>query len=436
MAKIISFKLSKKIKIHHITMHWTYRLPNGRPSPLLNVRHNRMNPTLKIKRFITLIVFSFCITTARADYGLSLCQMIQKADYGALGTIIKVDKNYFYLKVDKYVLSNLETDTLPIVKFENWPCAKRYAEYKVGQKEIVFFRKSNYVIDDYELVGYGGGDEYELPILNDTIKYQSEYGKLESYNLNNFLIAIKDYDKLTENIRGTSKEIKQKDFDALSKKSELHRLLINCRVDKQVKEFEIPDKGIIMNLERNYLYEDYENKIFVGTKTNDSIYMTVDDADVWKEGAYFVVKPRSGWTRRWLNVYSINAKDEHDVLLNQIFEVIELPIPTIYFGHSIKDTINYSYYRDAIPTVGYYLDDLHKDEYLEYKLLNYDYQIISNNNTETFKNKSEFGTKEFQDRIKNLKEGDKITLNNIYVLYPNKCVKKINSKTVTVKKGK
>jgi len=396
-----------------------------------------MKPALKMKYYITLIVFCFYSLTAKADYGyLSLCQMIQNADYGALGTIVKIDKNYFYLKVDRYILSNLKSDTLPIVKFESWACAKRYAEYEVGQKEIVFFRKSNYVIDDYELIGYGGGDEYELPISNDTVKYQSSYGKLDSYSLNSFIEAVKDYEKLTENIRGTSKKIGTKDIDAFTQKSPLHKQLIKCKDSKQVKDFEIPNKGIIMNLERNYLYEDYENKIFVSNSTKDSIYMTVDDAEVWKEGTYYVVKPKSGWTRRWLNVYSTKTKDEHDVLLNQIFEVIELPIPTIYFGHSTKDTIDFSYYRDAIPTVGYYLDDLHKDEYLEYKLLSYEYQINSNNISENFKIKSEYGTKEFQERVRNLKSGDKITMSNIFVLYPNNSVKQIKNRTVIIKTEK
>jgi hypothetical protein len=161
--------------------------------------------------------------------------------------------------------------------------------------------------------------------------------------------------------------------------------------------------------------------------------MTVDDAEVWKEGEYFVVKPKSGWTRRWLNVYSTKAKDEHDVLLNQIFEVIALPEPTIYFGNSVKDTIPFSYYRDAIPTVAYYLDDLHKDEYLEYQLLSYEYHIISNNKSETYRIKSEYATKEFRDRLKNLKKGDRISISNIYVLYPDKKVRQIKNKTVVIK---
>lgn len=40
------------------------------------------------------------------------------------------------------------------------------------------------------------------------------------------------------------------------------------------------------------------------------------------------------------------VKNKKEVLINQIFEVIALPEPT-YFGHSIKDTIQYTYYRDA-----------------------------------------------------------------------------------------
>lgn len=71
-----------------------------------------------------LFIFSFSITKADYDY-LSLCEMVQKADYGVLGTILKVDKNYFYIKVDNYILNTLELDTLAIIKFEDWACAQK-----------------------------------------------------------------------------------------------------------------------------------------------------------------------------------------------------------------------------------------------------------------------------------------------------------------------
>ncbi len=400
-----------------------------------DVRHNSKRQLQTMKFIITFLFFIFYFSSAKADYGyLQLCEMLRKADYCALGTIINVDNNYFYFQVDKYLLNQLEKDTLQIIRFQSWECAKRYDEYKVGQKELVFFSKSNYVIDDYELLGYGGGDEYELPIFQDTIKYQSSFGKLVNYNLDNFLNAISDYDKLMKEIRGTSKTISKKDQKAFVQKSEIHKKLIECRSNLHSKEFEIPKTGLIVNLERNYLYVDYENKLYISTPTTDSIYLEVEDAEVWKQSNYYVVRPKSGWTRRWLSIYSVKDKNKKANLFQQIFEVIELPDPTLYFGRSIKDTINYSYYRDAVPSVGYYLDDFHKDENLEYKLLSYEYQIISNDNIETYKIKSEYGTKEFQDRLRKITAGDKISMSNIFVLYPDKKVKQIKNKTVIVRR--
>lgn len=382
---------------------------------------------LYCKIFLLLL---FC-NNVFADYGyMSLPQLVCNADYGVVGTIVKVDMNYFYLKTEQFVLNTLDRDTLPIVKFENWPCGKRYSEYKVGQRELVFFRKSNYVIDDYELIGYGGGDEFELPIFGDTIKYQKGYNLLQPYLLRDLLTAIIDYGKLTSQNKGTSKTLTKIEQDYFSKKSALHKLFIECKTQQTETDFEIPSKGILVNLERNYLYEDYENKIFVSRLNNDSIFLEVEDADVWKTKDYFIVKPKSGWTRRWLNVYAIDDKKEKKLILNQLYEVIDLPEPSVYFGSSIKDTIKISYYRDAIPSIGYFLDELHKDKYLKYTLLSYEYEIISNGTTELFKIKSEYGTKEFQERIRNIKSGDKVCLKNVFALYPNNKVRQIKNKTI------
>ena len=386
-----------------------------------------------MKVFLTLLV-TIIVNSAKADYRyMKLSELVCNADYGAVGTIIKIDKNYFYLKVDEFVLNSLDFDTLAIAKFENWPCARRFDKYRIGQKEMVFFRKSNYVIDDFELLGYGAGDEFELPIFKDTIKYQSAYGRFESFMLNDFLIAVKDYNKLVMTVKGTSKPLNESEQMDFANKSALHKLLIECKIYYNQKDFEIPKNGMLVNLERNYLYEDYENKIFVSGQNIDSIYLSVEDAEVWQQDSYFIVKPKSGWTRRWLNVYSTNAKDKQDVLVNQLFEVMELPEPSIYFGTSTKDTVLYSYYQDAIPTAGYYLDEQHKDENLKYELLSYDYQIVSGKIKEKFGIKSEYGTKEFQDRLKKLKTGDKIIISNIFVLYPNRKVKQLKSKSATIK---
>src|SRR5690606_3887231 len=119
-------------------------------------------------------------------------------------------------------------------------------------------------------------------------------------------------------------------------------------------------------------------------------------------------------------------------LYSQIFEIIELPEPRIYFGSYYNDKI-YSY-NEAIPSVGHYLDDMHKDEYLKYELLSYTYTIQSDNSIEKFEVKSSRGNAELYERLRKLKDGDKISISDIYVLYPNKMVKQINGRTVTFKK--
>ncbi len=311
-----------------------------------------------MKQLIAIFIFTFCITTAKADYGyLHLCEMLKKADYGAIGTIIKIDRNYFYLKVDKYLLNELNRDTLPIVKYENWSCGRRYAEYKVGQKEIVFFRKSNYVINDHELLGYGGGNEYELLIVGDSIEYQSSYGYVKKYGLNIFLNAISDYYKLFKNKNENRATPSESEKISFLKISPLHKKLIECEINSQEKEYRTPQK----------------NK-------NNKLGLT----------------------------------------------------PAIHFPHQKRDTIQYRYLRDAAPSVAVYLNNKLIEEYSEYRLLSYEYQIISNFKTETFKVKSEYGTRDFQDRLRALKHGDRITVSNIYALSPDKKLIQLKATSVII----
>jgi len=363
---------------------------------------------------------------------MSLSTLVCEADYAVIGTIVKLDKSYFYLKVDKYLVNNLESDTLKIQKFEDWDCGKRYNKYEIGQKELVFFRKSNYVIDDYDLLGYGGGGEFELPIRSDSIFYNYAYGKQRSFLLNDFLNALKDFDTLKQNLKGTSKTISKEEQSIFSKKSELHKLFIECKTRNYDKEIVIPSKGYITNLEKNHLYQDYENKIYVFNFDLDSIFLSVDDAEVWKMENYIIVKPKDAWTKRWLNVYSIDDKEKSKVLYNQIFEVIELPEPRIYFGGNYNDKIYGSY--EAIPSVAHYLDDMHKDENLKYELLSYTFTIKSDNSIEEFYIKSSRGTPELHNRLRQIKPSDEISISNVYVLYPNQTVKQIKGRSVTVAK--
>ena len=371
---------------------------------------------------------------AKADYGyMSLSELICDADYAVMGQIVKIDKNYFYLKVDSCLLGRLDFDTIAIVKFEDWPCAKRFDSYKIGQREIAFFRKSNYVIDDFEFLGYGAGDEFELLIGNDsTINYQSAYGEIQPYRLAEFVQAVEDYSKLKDKIAGTSKTITNKERQEFGRRSPLHKLFIECKSrGSGGEDFVIPKTGVIVDLEKRFLYTDYENKISVVFPTAKpyKYYIEVEDAEVRKEKDYFIVKPKSAWTRRWVNVY-MEGKDS--ILFNQLFEIIDLPEPRIYFGNHVSDTIDHAHYRDLLPGVRHYLDDMHYDERLEYKLLSYDYSIESGGQWETFHCKTERVTNTFLERIRQIKKGDSVRIENVYVQYPNRQVLKLKGRTAYV----
>lgn len=398
------------------------------------VVHNRRAKHLtKMKQIIFFIFLLTFGLKAKADYRyMNLSTLVCEADYAAVGTIVKLDKSYFYLNVEHYFLSKLEIDTLKIQKFTNWNCGMRHEEYQVGQRELVFFRKSNYVIEDYDLLGYGGGGEFELPIKGDSIFYNYSYGKLKSYELKTFLNALKDFNTLKENNKESAKPISKDEQNTFASKSEFHKLFIECKKSNYQTELDISKIGYIGNLEKNHLYQDYENKIYIYGFDIDSIYLSVEDAEVWKAQNYFIVKPKDAWSRRWLNVHPTNDVKKSKVLYKQIFEILELPEPRIYFGNWYKGEIN-GYY-EAIPTVAHYLDNMHKDEYLEYELLSYTYTIQSDNTVEKYDVKSSRGNAELQERIRKLKPGDKITVSDIYVLYPNKTVKQINGRTVIVGK--
>jgi hypothetical protein len=276
-----------------------------------------------MRTFLFILYITSNCFQAKADYRyLSLSTLVCDVDYGAIGTIVAIDNSYFYLKVQEYLINKLEFDTLKIQKFENWTCGTRYDEYKIGQRELVFFRKSNYVISDYELLGYGGGGEFELPIHNDSIYYKFSYNKLQPYKLDDFIDAIKDLDNLRQKTKKTTIGISKEEQQSFAAQSVLHKLFIECKSYQNENKFEIPRQGYIVNLEKNYLYQDYENKVIIPNLNSDSVFLSVNDAIVRKQEQYFVIIPKSGWTRRWLDVYSFNDTNKSKILFNQLFEII------------------------------------------------------------------------------------------------------------------
>ncbi len=386
-----------------------------------------------MNKILPLLFIILLQNVAKADYKyMPLSSLVCMADYAAIGKIVDLDDSYFYLKVDKYVLNELELDTLKIQKTEDWLCGWRHEKYSIGQKELVFFRKSNYIIKDYDLLGYGAGGEFELSIIGDTIFYHKSIGYMQPYLLKDFITALKDYDEVKRKAIESKTEVSTSIQNTFSEKSELHKLFIECKLRKKREHFELPQNGVVFNLERNYLYQDYDNKVFIPNHDMNDIFLEVDNAEVKKQDGYFIMNPKDAWTRRFIRVYAIKDKNKEQALFSQIFEILELPEPRIYFGDQYRDTI-YST-RDAKPSVAHYLDQLHEDRYLKYKLLSYTYSIKSKGTTKSFDIKSTRGTIELKEQFRKLEIDDEVSISNVLVLFPNNTVHQIEGRTVVYAK--
>jgi hypothetical protein len=183
-----------------------------------------------MKRFVTTFIAIIIAFSSKGEYRyLSLSQLVCRADFAAMGTIVALDENYFYLKVDEYVLGRLEIDTLAIQRFSDWACGMRAKPYAVGQEELVFFQKSNYVIDQYELLGYGMGGEFELPMDKNTVYYNSGYNEQQPYKRSSFLRALRDLHKYREILNDRGASSAETERTRLIRKSSLHRRFIECR---------------------------------------------------------------------------------------------------------------------------------------------------------------------------------------------------------------
>ena len=117
----------------------------------------------KLKRIVIIVSFLLTSFSSRADYDpLLLYEMIIKAEKIVYGTIVDVDSNHFTLKIEGSLTS--DAGTLKIARFQNWVCASRWTEYEVGQRLFLFLTTWN-----GELMSMSGGNEGELPIVNNTV---------------------------------------------------------------------------------------------------------------------------------------------------------------------------------------------------------------------------------------------------------------------------
>ncbi|RYE26508.1 MAG: hypothetical protein EOP51_00125 [Sphingobacteriales bacterium] len=174
---------------------------------------------------LTLLLLFVCFH-AHADYGyMPLSYLITQVNYGVAGTIVKLDNNYFYLRVDSTILGKIDEDTIPIIRFKDWNCGRRYTAYKVGQQEIVFFNKTNNDIPEFDYKGVGGGCEFELTVGRDSIAYHCSYGGYIRYPRSGFANVVKEYKQFIDSFQVKSRKLDSNSWRKFSARSALHKKL-------------------------------------------------------------------------------------------------------------------------------------------------------------------------------------------------------------------
>ena len=135
-----------------------------------------------MKQFrLILICILFASLTAKSYYYKTfLWQLIENSDVIVSGKIIAInDQSFKILLIDKIKCSD-ENDTLTILKFKDWSCAKRYSKYLVGQCGIYFLKNRN---GKYEISG--NANEGELILVQDNIYIKDRTG-YEYLNISHF----------------------------------------------------------------------------------------------------------------------------------------------------------------------------------------------------------------------------------------------------------
>lgn len=119
-----------------------------------------------IKQMKRILIIAIFITTSHiglAKYRpLKLYEMIIKAEKIVYGTITKLDSTHFTLQIEGSLTS--DAGVIRIARFEDWTCAQRWTKYEVGQRLLLFLTTV-----DGELVSMSGGNEGELPIIEDSV---------------------------------------------------------------------------------------------------------------------------------------------------------------------------------------------------------------------------------------------------------------------------
>jgi hypothetical protein len=90
------------------------------------------------------------------DYNrLEIHELFAFADNIVLGSISSLEEETFVLAVEEWIVGEPGGPTMRLKRFVDWTCATRWAEYRVGQRVLLFVREGR---------AMGAGDEGDWPV--------------------------------------------------------------------------------------------------------------------------------------------------------------------------------------------------------------------------------------------------------------------------------
>ncbi len=109
------------------------------------------------------MLLSIFSNSAKAKYRpVELYEMIIKAEKIVYGTISELDSTSLTLKIDGSLTN--DSGILKVERFEDWTCASRWTQYKVGQRVFMFLSTWK-----GKLITMSAGNEGELPIVDKSV---------------------------------------------------------------------------------------------------------------------------------------------------------------------------------------------------------------------------------------------------------------------------
>jgi len=389
-----------------------------------------------IKLFI-LITFLFSVSLVKADYSrMKLYQVIETTEIAFIGEIIKVDVECYTIEIKELLYGNYSERTISIVKFADWQDHIRFKEYEVGQREIVFTRKSNNIGQPYEYVSIGAGNEGEIEIIGDSAIILDRISRGTKYNLIDLKNAIIDYRKALDEINSFyQNELKKyyEPFDEkildtanftcpimfeIEKKSTAHKLLINDKREKMKRSVMYKNKYGCKELKFEtdmfrYLFLGIENRVKINVigYNIDSVDILSKNCETIKKGNDFFVKPISGEKTDLYFVYKSNNIIDTIRSFDYYIEEYVTPTVNIEIFKRLKESPSYPWGYLHVEYEGRYAFSSDFNDVISFSL-----DIVTTEKTMTFKSVSSRITYEMMKSIRSSNIDDIFKIYNIKVV--------------------